>query len=281
MKSDETHNTVRRRYDRFVERMRANDPMAAAEEFARLCQALRRTDLKVPDRAVSAFWESWIDLFWQGRHHDLMLRAADEAIELLGSDPVWLFARGEALFNMARFEESAAVLEPLTHEDFEEPMLYYLLACLAERRGETTAAARLFQTANRLDPKGFAVPVTIEEGAALEFYEGCMKELPTPILSNIKDVPVFVSALPSDEMIRSFTPPMDPLVLGVFLGQSRGEASTPWASDQPRILLFHANIAKLADDFETLEDELRKTLFHEVGHYLGFSEEELEEMGLA
>ena len=156
-----------------------------------------------------------------------------------------------------------------------------MLGALAERRGEDETARRFFETAHRLSPQEFDLPVPFGEEEAISIYEQCMVELPDAIAWHLKEVPIFVSPLPSDELIKSFDPALDPLLLGVFMGQPRGEQESSWPSDQPRILLFHKNIAKIAADPETVEDELRKTLFHEVGHYLGFDEDQLEEMGLA
>lgn len=281
MHSEDMINMMARRYERFVERIRQQDANTAAEEFGKFCHWLQRSNLKISNRVLAAFAESWIDLFWQCRNFEMMLRVAEDAEGIFGKDPEWRFARGEALFNLGRFEEAREALEPLTLEEFDEPMVYYLLGCLAERRGEDEPARRFFETAHRLSPQEFAIPAQISEEEAIEIYEQCMVELPDPIAWHLKEVPIFVSPLPPDDLIQTFDPPLDPLLLGVFLGQPRGAAESSWASDQPRILLFHKNIAKLADDFETVDDELRKTLFHEVGHYLGFDEDQLEEMGLA
>jgi predicted Zn-dependent protease with MMP-like domain len=279
---DDLSEAMKRRYERYIRRVQQNDPNAAAEEFARLCQWLRKSDLRLSSRTMMAFSESWIELFWQCRRHDLMLQVARDAEQSYGKSPEWTFAQGEALFNLGRFEEAQAALLSLTTEDFDDPMLYYLLACLAERRGDEADARRLFQTANRLDPDNFLIPLPLTESAALEHYRNCMEELPTTIAAHVKNLPIFVSPFPSDELILSGEDPLDPLVLGLFQGQPVSLAETSsWPSDQPAILLFHKNIAKVAGDFETLEDELRKTLFHEIGHYLGYDEDQLEEMGLA
>lgn len=281
MHPEDMIENMARRYDRFRDNVRQQDPNAAAEEFGKFCHWLRRSNLKISSRVLASFAEAWIDLFWQCRAYEQMLHVAEDAETTFGKDPEWRFAQGEALFNLARFDEARAVLEPLTMEEFEEPMVYYLLGCLAERRGEDEAAQRYFATAHRLSPQEFALPVTLSEEGAVEIYEQSMVELPGPIAWHLKEVPIFISPLPSDELIRSFDPPLDPLLLGVFLGQPRGATESSWASDQPRIMLFHKNIAKIAGDMETVDDELRKTLFHEVGHYLGFDEDQLEEMGLA
>lgn len=278
---DDLSELMGRRYSRFVDRLRENDPMLASEEFSKLLMLLKRNDARVPPRLLGAMMESWIDLFWQARRYDLMLQAADDALQVFGPDPEWGFARGEALFYLCRFKEAREQLEALTQEDFEEPMVFYLLACMAERRGEAEEAQRLFMSAHRLDDKGFTIPLDLNEDQAVQTYEECLAELPEMIAWQIKDVPIFVSPLPTDDLMRSCDPPLDPLALGVFMGQSRAEGGdSPWATDQPRIMLFHKNIGKLSGDFEAIEEELRKTLFHEVGHYLGFDEDQLEEMGL-
>lgn len=281
MRPEDIVENMARRYDRFSDRLKQQDPNAAAEEFGKLCHWLRNSNLKISVRALTAFSEVWIDLFWQCRRHDLMLKVAEDAEASFGPDPEWAFARGEALFNLGRFDESREVLEPLTQEDFDDPMLFYLLACMAERRGEDEAAKRLFETAHRLSPKEFTVPLELSEDDAIKIYEQCLIDLPEQIAWHLKDVPIYISPLPSDALLRSVEPSHDPLIMGLFMGQPLGLEGSVWPTDQPCILLFHKNIAKIAADFETLEDELRKTLFHEVGHYLGFDEDQLEEMGLA
>jgi Flp pilus assembly protein TadD len=58
------------------------------------------------------------------------------------------------MFYLGRFADPKKTLSRLTIEDFDEPMLYFLLACLVERKGDEDAASRLFMTANQLDARG-------------------------------------------------------------------------------------------------------------------------------
>jgi hypothetical protein len=87
MSSQESLNTIVRRHDGFMDRVRGSDINSVAEEFARVCHSLKQTDLKLPLRALSVFAETWIDLFWQCRRHDLMLKVAEEAQMIFGPDP--------------------------------------------------------------------------------------------------------------------------------------------------------------------------------------------------
>lgn len=68
----------------------------------------------------------------------------------------------------------------------------------------------------------------------------------------------------------------EPDLLGLFEGASRLEAD-PHASDPPpRIILYLDNLWDLAKgDPHIFTDEVRTTYLHELGHFLGFDEDDL------
>lgn len=71
-------------------------------------------------------------------------------------------------------------------------------------------------------------------------------------------------------------------ILGLFEGQSHeaGEFATG-PQDLPRIRLFLDNLWDYADsDRDTFREEVRVTLLHELGHYLGLDEDQVEGLGL-
>ena len=45
-------------------------------------------------------------------------------------------------------------------------------------------------------------------------------------------------------------------------------------------MLFRSNLMRMAHDREAMQEELRVTLLHEIGHFLGLDEEDLERRGL-
>lgn len=68
-------------------------------------------------------------------------------------------------------------------------------------------------------------------------------------------------------------------LLGLFEGASLIEDSSPDA--MPRIRLFLGNLWNYArGDEQDFRDEVATTYLHELGHYLGWDEEEVAERGL-
>lgn len=70
-------------------------------------------------------------------------------------------------------------------------------------------------------------------------------------------------------------------LLGLFEGYSRLEPLPSGPEDMPRIRLFLDNLWEFAGQEErTYRKEVRITWLHELGHYLGWGEEEVEALGL-
>jgi predicted Zn-dependent protease with MMP-like domain len=74
----------------------------------------------------------------------------------------------------------------------------------------------------------------------------------------------------------------EPDILGLFVGHSHGGGFEPGSQDlPPQILLFLENLWDYAEGDEALyRDEVRLTYLHELGHYLGWDEEEIARRGL-
>ncbi len=72
-------------------------------------------------------------------------------------------------------------------------------------------------------------------------------------------------------------------LLGLFEGCSHGEdRHAASLGDLPRIRLFLDNLWDYAGrDRARFREEVRITLLHELGHYLGLNEQQVEELGLA
>lgn len=70
-------------------------------------------------------------------------------------------------------------------------------------------------------------------------------------------------------------------LLGLFVGNAFADEETGSVDLPPQILLFLCNLWEFAGaDERAYRQEVRTTYLHELGHYLGLNEIELEERGL-
>jgi predicted Zn-dependent protease with MMP-like domain len=106
-------------------------------------------------------------------------------------------------------------------------------------------------------------------GLARQVTEQTLASLPEEILSEVSRVPVMMERRPSEQDIADG---MDPDLLGLF---------DPGPNDTPHIRLWLENLWDYAgEDLSEFEEEVRITLLHELGHFLGWDEDDLEDRGL-
>ena len=55
----------------------------------------------------------------------------------------------------------------------------------------------------------------------------------------------------------------------------------PWGDVPATIVLFRRNLSRMSTDHDELIAQLRITLLHEIGHFLGLDEDDLADRGLA
>jgi predicted Zn-dependent protease with MMP-like domain len=71
------------------------------------------------------------------------------------------------------------------------------------------------------------------------------------------------------------------LLLGIFTGVSFNKHSMFNLQLEPtRIELYKASFERAFNNPSGMEDQIVKTVIHEIGHYFGFSEKELRSRGL-
>jgi predicted Zn-dependent protease with MMP-like domain len=114
------------------------------------------------------------------------------------------------------------------------------------------------------------------QSLAREEMERLLKDLPPALRERAAALPVVFEKAPSRAMIEDG---LDADLLGVFVGDDYArEGGDPIP---PEIILFLGNIWDLAEgDEPVFREEVRTTLLHEFGHYLGLDEDALSERDL-
>ena len=99
----------------------------------------------------------------------------------------------------------------------------------------------------------------------------------------LSNVAVILDEVPALDVLLQYDPPASPLeLLGYFSGHSVMEKSTddPWSGLPATIVLFRRNLARISTDRDDLIEQLRITIFHEIGHFLGLDEAAVAKRGL-
>lgn len=112
--------------------------------------------------------------------------------------------------------------------------------------------------------------------ARLEVKE-TVEALPEALQAAARDLPVAYERRPSQELIDDG---LDADLLGLFVGDPHGQEGQS-SSVPAQILLFLENLWEFSEnDWGIYLDEVQTTYLHELGHYLGLDEIDLEERGL-
>jgi predicted Zn-dependent protease with MMP-like domain len=188
-----------------------------------------------------------------------------------------------ALFENHLFDEAVPLFrEVAAAEASEAPPAYGLAECL-EFVGEYDEAERSYERAHEIDPEGFPLPIRMKVDGFREVVAEAVEHLPDELRTHLRHLPVVVEDLPTREVLahESGDEPLTPTVLGLFYGPSLREQSVfDPVTVPPTIFVYQRNLERFCRTREELIEEIRLTLYHELGHYLGLSEEELEERGL-
>jgi predicted Zn-dependent protease with MMP-like domain len=189
--------------------------------------------------------------------------------------------RCEALHLLWRTDEALTAVQELRPEEGEDDAdRADLEARILEAAGEYTAADVLFEEAARLDREHFPRPVRTTADDFRTILDDVLRGLPKRIRDVVAKVPVTVEPKPTPEMAEH-APHISPEILGLFVGTSLGEKGSGAPEFPDVVLLFQKNLERAGHNRAEVAKEIRITLLHEYGHYLGFEEEDMERLGLA
>lgn len=105
------------------------------------------------------------------------------------------------------------------------------------------------------------------------------KRLPPELRALADNVPVIYYDWPTADILGE---EFEPDILGLFVGEPYSADQGTGNSAPTHILLFLENIFDEAEgDRDRFREEVRLTYLHELGHYFGWDEDDLDARGLA
>jgi predicted Zn-dependent protease with MMP-like domain len=211
------------------------------------------------------------------------LDIAEAAAPESAAHPEVKLARARAIAAAKGASAARPALESLVREQPQFAEARHTLALAYEELGELDSCTAELLEVRRLDAasdaaEGFSLDLVEERIRAIA--EKVLAELPVKFRRRLIGVPVLVEDRPSEDLVRER---FDPRSLGLFEGPTDAQRQLGDVAPTPtRIVLYAANLAAFVDpeDEDELAGEVEVTLLHEIGHYFGLDEEELEALGL-
>ena len=114
----------------------------------------------------------------------------------------------------------------------------------------------------------------------VELVRQALADIPAPFAAYLEEVFVDVEAVPDPEACKEggADDPRD--LLGLYQGTPLTERGVEHPAQLPdRIILYQRNIERICRSRREIIHEIRKTVFHEVGHHFGLDEDDLAELG--
>ena len=113
-----------------------------------------------------------------------------------------------------------------------------------------------------------------------ELVEQAMAELPEPFAGFMEEVRVEIEDRPSAKLLRELEMEEDELLLGLYHGRSLLERSVEDSGRMPDVItIFQDDVEEVSDSEGDLVREVRVTVLHEIGHFFGMDEDDLDKLG--
>lgn len=208
-------------------------------------------------------------------------RHLDEARAVAPHDPAVLAALGQLCWARGQEAQAIAHLRAALAGDPQHADAHYDLGLLLHDTGDHGQAVqhhlevlRLDAAAHRRAGLGSRSDLAMIEKVAARTLEG----LPEPFASRLRDVPVVLEPRPGRDLVQEG---FDPRALGLFEGPDDfGRRALEVTARPSRIVVFFANLLDAYPRDEDVRTQVEVTLLHEIGHFFGLDEEQVDALGL-
>ncbi len=203
------------------------------------------------------------------------------ADELGDEDPEVLYERAVLAWDQHGPLAAIGLLDELLHVEPDHADGHYARGFACEEAGDREGMIHHFLEVLRLDAL-IAEELELGSDDDLDFIEATAEQVltrvPDEFREHLDNVPIVLEAQPHPDTVREG---FDPRALGLFEGLEHSRLATGEPSTAPtRIVLFHANLLADFPDREHLADEIEVTMLHEIGHFFGLDEDDVERLGL-
>ncbi len=111
------------------------------------------------------------------------------------------------------------------------------------------------------------------EGVVRRAVEG----LPDQFKDALQNIDIVIEEFPDPELLEEYG--IEPPLLGLYEGIPLTERELGEVNMPDRISLYRGEFMRMGLRGKDLVEEIRITVLHEIGHYFGLDDEQMEEMG--
>lgn len=112
-----------------------------------------------------------------------------------------------------------------------------------------------------------------------EYVKEAIETIPPRFRKAVKNLAIVVEDEPSDELLHEMEIEPPDTLFGLYQGTPLTERGWGYGNTLPdRITLYQLPIEDASENEDDLVVCIGETLIHELGHYFGLSEEEIEEI---
>ena len=121
--------------------------------------------------------------------------------------------------------------------------------------------------------------VPVERRAFDALVADALAGIPPRFREALANLAITVEREPSPALLREMEIEPPDTLLGLYQGTPLTERRWDYGNALPdRILLFQRPLEQASEDTDDLRVAIGETLIHEIGHYFGLSEEEIEDI---
>ncbi len=159
---------------------------------------------------------------------------------------------------------------------------WFAIACCHERAGDLLASDRCFGRAARAHHEQRTRPWRVSWHKFGDTVDAAIEAMPSDMRAVLEqEVTLVLADYPETAAESALVAEGDEL-LGHFDGPVRADRAVDdlQGGISPRISIFRRAHEHLTDSADEFRAEVRRTLVHELGHYIGFDEDGLKELDL-
>ena len=119
----------------------------------------------------------------------------------------------------------------------------------------------------------------MQRGQFEKYVAEALASIPQRFRKAMQNIAIVVEDEPSPELLAEMDIEPPDTLLGLYQGTPLTERHWGYGNTLPdRVLIFQGPHERSAEDEDDLIVAIAETLIHEIGHYFGLSEEEIEEI---